>query len=360
MDAVVVGAGVVGLAVARSLAQRGLETLVVERAALIGSETSSRNSEVIHAGIYYPPDSAKARLCVTGREALYDYVRANQVDHAQCGKLIVATTAVEQGALDTIAERARQAGVHDLQRLSEAEVQELEPQVQGVAGLLSPATGIIDSHQYMLQLQADLERDGGVIAFNTEVVAGRYVNGLHELHLADDGGVLQARLVVNAAGLRARDVLLGLLDQTDEVPEQHYAIGHYYAYPGAAPFSRLVYPTPVSGGLGVHATIDLAGQVRFGPDVRWRSTVDYTFDDGQRLAFEEAIRRYYPTLDSTRLQPGYTGIRPKLSRTGETDFTLLGPAEHGRPGLLSLHGIESPGLTASLALAALAVDTLLP
>ncbi|MFK7914884.1 MAG: NAD(P)/FAD-dependent oxidoreductase [Pseudomonadales bacterium] len=358
VDAVVVGAGVVGLAVARALALRGLETLVLERASLIGSETSSRNSEVIHAGIYYPAGSAKARLCVAGRHLLYEYLQDNGIDHARCGKLIAATTAAEVAALDTIAARARQAGVHDLQTLTAAESEALEPRVQAVAGLLSPATGIVDSHQYMLQLQADIEANGGLVALNTALDRATWVDGKHELVLGCAAGTLSARYLVNAAGLAARTVLQSILGSGSVLPEQHFAIGHYYAYPGAAPFARLVYPTPVAGGLGVHATIDLAGQVRFGPDVRWLPTVDYRFDDSRREAFVAAIRRYFPGLDAARLQPGYTGIRPKLSRSAETDFTLLGPDQLGRPGLLSLHGIESPGLTASLAIANAVVERL--
>lgn len=354
-EAVVIGAGVVGLAVARGLALRGLETLVLERAPLIGSETSSRNSEVIHAGIYYPPGSRKAQLCVRGKALLYDYATATGIDHAQCGKLIVATTPAECGQLEIIAERARQAGVHDLEALSGQAVQHLEPQVRGVQGLLSPSTGIIDSHQFMLQLQADLEACGGTVAVNTAVASGRsQAGGGSELQLAD-GSSLGCQVLVNAAGLNAREVLLALLPQVQQAvaPQQHYAIGHYYSYSGAAPFTRLVYPTPSPGGLGIHATIDLAGQVRFGPDVRWLAAVDYHFDDSQRDAFACAIRRYYPALDSARLQPGYTGIRPKLrgQGAGDTDFTLLTAQHHGQRGLLSLHGIESPGLTASLAIA---------
>lgn len=359
VEAVVVGAGVVGLATARALAMRGLETVVLEQAALIGSETSSRNSEVIHAGIYYPPGSAKARLCVAGKTLLYEYLAQHQLDHARCGKLIVATADDERPALATIAERAVQAGVTDLEAVDAAQIGELEPQVRGVAGLLSPSTGIIDSHQYMTQLQADLEAHGGIVALNTRLCAARFEEGGHLLQLDDESGRLRCRYLVNAAGLYAREVLLGTLGAHPAVPEQHYAIGHYYSYAGAPPFERLVYPTPVAGGLGVHATLDLAGQVRFGPDVRWRDGIDYTFDDGERATFAEAIRRYYPGLQSERLQPGYTGIRPKLARDGDTDFKMLGTAQHGRERLLSLHGIESPGLTASLAIAQAAVAALL-
>ncbi|MGI9323924.1 MAG: NAD(P)/FAD-dependent oxidoreductase [Pseudomonadales bacterium] len=355
VEAVVIGAGVVGLAIARALAQRGLETLVLERAPHVGSETSSRNSEVIHAGIYYPPGSLKAQLCVAGKALLYDYLAQHQLGYSRCGKLIVATSAAETAQLALIAERAHKAGVDDLQPLSAQQVNALERNVSGVQGLLSPSTGIVDSHQLMLQLQADLEADGGALAVNTEVQGGALgVAGEHRLETSD-GASLGCRILVNAAGLYARDVLLGLLPaaQHGDAPEQHFAIGHYYSYSGKAPFVRLVYPTPSPGGLGIHATIDLAGQVRFGPDVRWLEHVDYQFDDSQRKAFAAAIRRYYPDVDSERLQPAYTGIRPKLhgQGQGDTDFTFLTPAEHGYQGFVSLHGIESPGLTASLAIA---------
>lgn len=357
IDAVVVGAGVVGLAVARHLAERGCEVFVLERAPRIGSETSSRNSEVIHAGIYYPPASLKAELCVAGKLKLYDYLRRHHIDHRQCGKLVVATEQTQIDQLRVIEDRARAAGVHDLTWLGRSEIGELEPNVRAVAGLLSPSTGILDTHGFMTQLRADLEALGGMVILKAELLSGQRSRGPgFELSVASEGPCrLRSRYVVNAAGLHAREVLSRLLGGRvpDRAPQQYYAIGHYYGYHSAPPFQRLVYPTPDRDGLGVHATLDISGQVRFGPDVRWLERIDYAFDDSQREAFVEAIRRYFPHVRTESLQPGYTGIRPKLKGPGEgpSDFCILTKAEHGLLGLVSLHGIESPGLTAALALA---------
>lgn len=360
IEAAVIGGGVIGLACARALAVRGIETVVLEASDSIGSETSSRNSEVIHAGIYYAPTSAKAALCVRGKGMLYEYLEAHGIPHQRCGKLIVATRQEEQQKLAAIRERAQAAGVHDLQPLDAQEVAALEPQVRGVAGLLSPSTGILDSHQYMLQLQADLEARGGAVLLKHRVTGGAVRGGQLELHLAP-AVTVGCRYLINATGNAARETLARLLDPEASLPEQYFAVGHYYSYSGNSPFQRLVYPVPVDGGLGVHATIDLGGQARFGPDVRWRDSVDYAFDDSERETFATAIEQYFPALERSRLQPAYTGVRPKLkgAGAGDTDFLLLDPAAHGVPGLLSLHGIESPGLTASLAIAEQVVDRLL-
>ncbi len=348
LDCVVVGAGVIGLAVGRALAMRGLEVVVVERSELIGSETSSRNSEVIHAGIYYPTNSLKAELCVEGKHLLYEYCASHQVPHRRCGKIIVATT---EGQLDTLRAYQRQAldnGVGALRWLGADEVRELEPEVKAIAGVYSESTGIIDSHALMLSLQGELEHHGGMLALNTEV---ENLAALGDgISVTTNALQLEARWLINCAGLQA-PVLSRRL--TEDAPGPHYARGHYYAYSGKTPFSRLVYPVAQAGGLGVHVTLDLAGQARFGPDVRWIDTVDYTFDDSHRDEFVAAIRCYFPALDESRLHPSYTGIRPKIVGPGEpaADFRIDGPARHGVGGFVHLLGIESPGLTASLAIA---------
>lgn len=351
-DAVVIGAGVVGLAVARALAQSGKETIVLERHDLIGSETSARNSEVIHAGIYYPHASLKARLCVRGKRLLYEYLTSRQLPFRQTGKLIVATSDDDEAALDGIAERAAANDVDDLERLSCSQLQELEPDVRAVSALHSPSTGIIDSHQYMLSLQADLEAAGGMLALGSCVSAGHLsASGSHriEVNSADE---LSCSVLVNCSGLDAANTW-GNLGAGPGCPPQHYAIGHYYSYTGRLSFSHLIYPTPVPGGLGIHATLDMAGQVRFGPDVRWLDAPAYDFDDSRRHEFADAIERYFPGLDRSRLAPAYTGVRPKVSGPGEPaeDFRIVASSEHGWPGFVSLHGIESPGLTSSLAIA---------
>ncbi len=351
VDAVVIGAGVVGLAVASRLALAGREVLVLERHDLIGSETSSRNSEVIHAGIYYPQGSLKARFCVQGRRKLYDYCKSHGVPYNACGKLIVATAAGHQDLLQQYAQQAHRNGLtgHEALRwLSAEQVAELEPLVFNQGALLSPSTGIIDSHAYMLALQGDLEAAGGLVALNTEVT--RLQQQGDRIGVVTPELDLSAALVVNATGLSAVDIGRWL---TPQVPSAHYAIGHYYTYTGAPIFQRLVYPVAQPGGLGVHVTIDLVGGIKFGPDVRWLQAIDYRFDDSQRGAFIQAIQDYFPGLETDRLQPGYTGIRPKITGPGEpaADFRIDGPATHGATGLINLFGIESPGLTSSLAIA---------
>jgi L-2-hydroxyglutarate oxidase LhgO len=354
-DVVVIGAGVVGLACALELARRGREVLVLERHRQIGTETSSRNSEVIHAGIYYPDGSAKARLCVRGKALLYRFCDVYGVPHRRCGKVIVATDDAQLATLRAYQQHAERNGVGHLPWLSAADVAALEPAVEAVAGVLSESTGIIDSHAYMVALQGGLEAAGGLVALGTEVT--RLERDGAGVRVCTPELTLRARAVVNAAGLAAPTIAAWL---TAAAPRPYYAIGHYYAYAGPAPFSRLVYPVAEAGGLGVHVTLDLGGQVRFGPDVTWLDAIDYTFDDSRRPAFEAAIRRYFPALEAHRLHPGYTGIRPKISGPMEpaADFRIDGPAAHGIDGLVNLLGIESPGLTASLAIAEEVADLL--
>ena len=356
VDCVVVGAGVIGLAVARALAVAGREVLVLEAAAGIGTETSSRNSEVIHAGIYYPPGSLMARFCVAGRRALYDFCRDRGVPHRNCGKLIVATSAEEDGRLAGIKARAEANGVEGMRVLSAAEARALEPNLSCTSALLSPATGIVDSHAYMLALQGEAEAGGAMVVFLSPVVAARAGRGGIEVEVGGAEPVtLRCRLLVNAAGLHAPALARRIAGMPAErVPTGYYAKGNYFTLAARAPFSRLIYPVPVPGGLGVHLTIDLGGQARFGPDVEWIDTLDYTVDPRRADGFYAAVRRYWPALPDGALQPGYAGIRPKITAPGApaADFVVQGPQTHGVPGLVNLFGIESPGLTASLALAA--------
>jgi L-2-hydroxyglutarate oxidase LhgO len=360
VDAVVVGAGVIGLAVGRALAARGFETLVLEATGGIGNGISSRNSEVIHAGLYDAPTSLKARLCVAGREQLYAYCESHGVPHRRCGKLVVATTAAQTDALQAIAHRAAANGVGGLQWLTGAEAVALEPALRCEAALLSTVTGIIDSHALMLAYLGDLERDGGALALRSPLVAAEVVAGGFALQVGGDApSELATGILVNAAGLDAPALAQRINGLAPErVPTPHFAKGNYFSLTGRTPFSRLIYPVPEPGGLGVHLTLDLAGQGRFGPDVEWLDTqsterIDYAVDPARGDRFYAAIRRYWPALPDGALAPAYSGVRPKLSGPGEpaADFVVQGSADHGVAGLVNLFGIESPGLTASLAIA---------
>jgi L-2-hydroxyglutarate oxidase LhgO len=351
----VIGAGVVGLAIARELAIGGREVIVLEAAEGIGTHTSSRNSEVIHAGIYYPEGSLKARLCVGGKHKLYAYCAEHGVPHERLGKLVVASEDSEVAALHSYVQKAEANGVTDLKWLSLQELHELEPAVRCVAGFLSPSTGIIDSHALMLALQGDAENHGASIVFHSPVESGEVRGGTIVL---DVGGAepmaLACRAVVNSAGLFAQNVAGSIRGvPAESIPPQYFAKAHYYTLSGRSPFRRLVYPVATQAFLGVHVTLDLGGQARFGPDVCWVDGVDYSFDHTREPLFYEAIRRYYPGLKDGALQPGYTGIRPKISGPNEpaADFMIQGPKDHGVPGWVSLYGIESPGLTACLAIA---------
>lgn len=363
VDCIVIGAGVVGLAVARAMAQRGLETLVLEQGTDIGTGTSSRNSEVIHAGIYYPTGSLKAELCVRGQALLYEYCAARGVAHQRCGKFIVATSVAQQAKLEQLAETGRRNGVQALTMITGAQAMSREASLQCVAALDSSATGIVDSHALMLALRGDFEASGGMVAFDAPVVSGDC--GAQGIQLAVGGTEpmeIQAAVVINAAGLGAQRVAAALHGMPQAlVPPLFLAKGNYYSLQGRAPFSRLVYPVPEPGGLGVHLTLDLGGQARFGPDVEWVESEDYRVDPRRADAFYAEIRRYWPGLPEGALQPAYAGIRPKISGPGEAaaDFVLQGPAQHGQSGLMHLFGIESPGLTASLALAERVADLML-
>jgi L-2-hydroxyglutarate oxidase LhgO len=355
VDAVVVGAGVVGLAVARALAMAGREVLVLDAAEGIGTETSSRNSEVIHAGIYYPAGSLIARTCVAGKKMLYAYCRERGLPHRNCGKLIVATNEEEAGKLEGIRQRAAANGVDDLRPMTAAEAQAMEPALRCTAALHSPSTGIIDSHAYMLALQGDAEAHGAVFAFHAPVEGGRVTEDGIEIRV---GGAepmdLRCRLLVNSAGLHAPRLARAIEGMPPaHVPQAYFAKGNYFTLAGKAPFSRLIYPVPVPGGLGTHVTIDMGGQVKFGPDVEWIDRIDYEVDPRRGDSFYAAIRRYWPDLPDGALSPGYSGIRPKTVPKGAPaqDFVVQGRGTHGVPGLVHLFGIESPGLTASLALA---------
>jgi len=362
LDCVVIGAGVIGLAVGRALAMRGRQVVVLEAEDDIAAHTSSRNSEVIHAGIYYPRGSLKAQTCVTGKQALYAYCEERGVPHRRLGKLIVATTEEERPLLERYLASARANGVHDLRSLCGEEVRSLEPGVRAVAGLLSPSTGIVDSHTLIQTLQGDLEAQDGVVVCRSRVTRIERGPAGFAVHLDDDAGfAVECAAVVNAAGLWATEVAGRIAGfPRESIPRLYLAKGHYYTLQAKSPFARLVYPVAGGGGLGVHVTLDLAGQAKFGPDVSWVESVDYRFDEGRRRAFAEAIRRYYPELREADLAPGYTGIRPKLSGPGEAaaDFLIQGPRAHGAEGLVNLFGIESPGLTAVFPLAERVADEL--
>jgi L-2-hydroxyglutarate oxidase LhgO len=355
VEAVVVGAGVIGLAVARALALAGHEVIVLERAYTIGFETSSRNSEVIHGGLYYPAGSLKAVCCVQGRERLYDYCREHGIPHAQLGKLIVATTEAEIPGVQKIEAAARANGVDNLEWLSASEAQALEPELHCVAALLSPSTGIVDSHALMLSYQGEAEAAGAFVALRSPVLQGRVMNDGFQLAVGgDEPTTIRCRILVNAAGLEAPQLarrIEGIPPET--VPPAYFCRGVYFTLSGKTPFRRLIYPVPEPGGLGVHITLDLAGQARFGPDVEWIDSIDYSVDPRRGDVFYAAVRRYWPRLRDGALQPGYAGIRPKITGPTEpaADFVVQGPAVHGVPGLVNLYGIESPGLTASLPLA---------
>jgi L-2-hydroxyglutarate oxidase LhgO len=353
VEVVVVGAGVIGLAIARALALRGQQVVVLEKENSIGTGTSSRNSEVIHSGIYYEPESLKARLCVHGRRLLYGYCADRGIPHRHCGKLIVATEPGEEEYLGRLLQRAKCNGVEDIDLIGGRSLKSLEPQIRGCCALLSPCTGIVDTHALMLSYQADIEAAGGTIAFRTPVMASRVENDQIVLETGGrEAAKLKTNLVVNAAGLDAWSFSENLrgLDRTT-IPPKCLAKGNYFTLSGRkSPFRHLVYPVPEPGGLGIHLTLDLAGQARFGPDVEWVRNVDYAVDESRGKRFYAAIRRYWPALPDGALTSAYSGIRPKIAITDQSDFVIQGPGETGHRGYVALYGIESPGLTASLAI----------
>lgn len=355
VDCIVVGAGVVGLAIARRLAIAGRDVVVLEAENAFGIHTSSRNSEVIHAGIYYPQDSLKARLCVSGKQALYRYCAERGIGHARCGKLIVATVPDEVPILATLREKARGNGVDDLEYLPGADARALEPALRAEAALLSPSTGIVDSHGLMLAYIGDAEDDGAAIAYNTPFVrAEPDAQGFVVTAGTGEPYAVRCGVLVNAAGHGAHAVARAIDDlDPATVPPRHMCKGTYFSASGAHRFRHLIYPVPASASLGIHLTVDLGGQVRFGPDQEWVDSIDYSLDETRAAAFYDTIRRYYPGLPDGALQPTYAGVRPKIQGPDDpmTDFAIHGADVHGLPGLVNLFGIESPGLTASLALA---------
>ena len=355
MQVLIIGAGVVGLAIAREAAIAGHGVIVAEAASGIGTGVSSRNSEVIHAGMYYPSGSLRAKHCVRGNRMLYEFCASHGVHHRKCGKLIVATNDAERAKVEMLLAQGEKNGVENLELIGGNSARALEPELSCVAALISPETGVIDGHSFMLALQGDLENHGGVIAFETPVERlTRKADGWEIRFGGRDPGSMDADAVINSAGLGAQ----ALARKTDGYPEQRIpplvlAKGNYFSYAGKPVFSRLIYPTPVDGGLGVHVTLDLAGRMRFGPDVEWIEAEYYEVDPHRSDSFYERIRTYWPTLADGTLVPDYSGIRPKLTGPGQpaADFMIEGPAQHGVPGLVHLFGIESPGLTSALSIA---------
>ena len=363
IECLVVGGGVIGIAIARRLALAGLEVLVLEAESSMATHTSARNSEVIHAGIYYPTNSLKAKFCVAGRKLLYKYCEEKHVPFKQTGKIIVATDAAQVDKLRAYEQQASANGVSDLRRLSAQEVAVLEPEVECQAGLLSPSTGVIDSHNFILALQGDLENAKGTVVFRSKVENVELTSAEILVEVGQTSSYkVQCRYLINAAGLWAQDVAKSMTGlPSASIPTLHLAKAHYFAFQGKSPFERLVYPVAGGGGLGIHATIDMAGQTRFGPDVTWVTDIDYDFDSSRKADFANEIRPYFPGLDSDKLIPAYTGIRPKLSGPGDSaaDFEIQAADKHGVDGLVNLYGIESPGLTAALAIGEYVCEALL-
>jgi len=354
VDCVVVGAGVIGLAIARSLARSGREVIVLESENDIGTGTSSRNSEVIHAGIYYQPGSLKARLCVEGKDALYRYCAERGVEHSRLGKLIVASQEKDLGILRKLQETAKINGILDMELMDKEAMLSLEPALAGVGALLSPSTGIIDSHGLMLAYQGEAEDLGMVIAFNSPFKSAKVLNGKFSIEVGGkDPFSLRSPILINSAGLGAQNIagaVAGL--HPTEIPKRYLLKGSYFSLSGKSPFSRLIYPVPPDASLGVHLTLDLGGQAKFGPDQEWIDEVDYTMDPGRAESFYASVRQYYPDLPDGALEPAYSGIRPKVQAPGDpvADFVIKGPKDHGVPSLVNLFGMESPGLTSSLAI----------
>ena len=349
VEAIVIGAGVVGLAIARALALTGREVLLLEAEDRFGLGTSSRNSGVIHAGIYYPTNSLKAKCCIEGKARLYDYARLHGIDHDPVGKFIVATNERQIETLSFYKRQGEANGIDDLEIVDTTALKAREPEAKGIAALWSPSTGIIDVHGLMLSLLGAFEAAGGMLVFKAPVTQIDAGDGAHVVHVGGEASMsLEAKLVVNAAGHGAPG-----LGRAEGAPVAHFAAGHYFSYAGASPFSHLIYPVAEDGGLGVHGTLDLGGQLRFGPDVQWRDSLDFSFDGSRKAHFAVRIRDYFPGLEEDRLHPDFVGVRPKIVGPGDegADFVVAGPEMHGVDGLVHLYGIESPGLTSCLALA---------
>lgn len=354
VDCIVIGAGVVGLAVARAMARKGREVIILEKADAFGTETSSRNSEVIHAGVFYVHGSLKERLCIEGRDKMYAFCDAYGVTYKRSTKLIYAADDGERDGLKALQKHAADSGVH-LTWLSAADAKRLEPELHCAAALHSPLSGIVDSHALMLAFLGDAEAHGASIAYNSPVIGGRGTEGGVEIETGGpDAMHLTARTVINCAGLGAQGIGRAIQGvRPASVPPQHYAKGSYFYLSGKAPFSRLIYPLPGRASLGLHYTRDLSGQGRFGPDLEWVDAIDYRVQEKRERLFYGEIRRYWPGLPDGALRPGYSGIRPKIQGPGEhaKDFLIQMPAETGVNGFVALYGIESPGLTSCLAIA---------
>ncbi len=353
VDCIVIGAGIIGIAVARALAMKGREVLILEKAPSIGTETSSRNSEVIHAGIYYPKNSLKAKTCVEGKKALYQFCQERGIPHQKIGKLIVATNKDQIYALQKIKQLAEENGVNDLKYLNSQEAINFEPNLYCTGALFSPSTGIIDTHALMLALQGEAEAHRAQFIFQTEILGGEVKESGIELEIS--GFKLQCKTLINAAGLWAQSVAKSLKGFPEEtIPSSYFAKGSYFSYSGKSPFQRLIYPIPEQGGLGIHMTVDLANKARFGPDVEWITKIDYKISTENISKFYFEIRKYWPALPEMSLFPDYTGIRPKLigpQGNKVADFSIHGAETHGLSSIINLYGIESPGITSSLALA---------
>jgi len=354
IETIIIGAGAVGLAIARSLSQHGHDIIILDEAETIAGGITARNSEVIHAGLYYAKDSLKARLCVAGKKRMYDYCQSHGVPHKRLGKLIVATSDDEIKSLDLIRAKARDAGVDDLIFMETKDLQNIEPELKASAALFSPSTGIVDAHALSLALLGDAENNGAMLALNSPVLNSRVINGGFLLSVGgDEATEITCKNLIISAGLGAQSIahnLSGLDKKT--IPPLYYAKGNYFTLAGKSPFEHLIYPVPVPGGLGTHSTLDLGGQTKFGPDVNWIDVINYDVDVSKRDGFYNAIRRYWPGLPDGALNPGYVGIRPKTRGPGEPaqDFIIQNENDHGVPGLIALYGIESPGLTSCLAI----------
>jgi len=364
VDCVVIGAGVVGLAVAREMALQGRETILLERENAFGTISSARNSEVIHAGIYYPKDSLKAQLCVEGNRLLYEYCRSHQVATQPYGKLIVASDETQIDDLQAILYKAQNNGVPEIKLIPGDDAKVLEPQLQCCAAILSSSTGIVDSHGFMLSLLGGFEDAGGMVAYQSPLLSAKPLGsngeGGYELEIGGaDGMKIQTKLLINCAGMSAPAVaqkIAGL--KQEHIPKAYFAKGNYFSLSGKSPFTHLIYPIPEPGGLGVHLTLDMGGQAKFGPDVEWleiesEGQIDYTVNPKRSEGFYEAVRRYWPELKDGSLQPDYSGVRAKVvpPNAPAGDFCFNTPQDHSLHGLFNLYGFESPGLTSSLAIA---------